>query len=66
MKFSDEQINFMRDIGIEADFNNLTDDDYIEIEEIIGANLQTRGFDKNYKATEIGEICESILDVMNG
>lgn len=65
LKFSDEQIDFMRDIGIELDFNNLTDDDYVKIEEKVGDKLQISGFDKNCKVTKIGKMCESILDMMN-
>lgn len=65
MKFTDKQIEFMREIGIKSNFDNLSDDDYIEIEEKVGDKLQISGFNKNNEITKIGKMCESILDLMN-
>lgn len=66
MLFSNAQIDFMNDNGIDIDFEKeLSDDDYIEIEEKIADKLQIHGFDKDYNVTEIGKMCESILDKLN-
>lgn len=66
MKFSKEQIDFIHKIGLKIDFEKeLSDDDYIDIEEQVGLKLQISGFDKNDNVTEIGKMCESILDKLN-
>ena len=63
--FTEEQIAFMKAQGITVDFSNkLTDSDFEQIEEKISLLLQKKGFDSTYKLTQIGEICESILDVL--
>ena len=60
--FSSEQKKFMKSIGIPVNFDMLSDDDYVAIEESVSEYLQQHGFDKNYKPTEEGLMCESILD----
>lgn len=60
--FNQEQINFIKSIGLEFDFNNLSDDDIIQIEDGVATELQISGFDENYNITNIGKMCESILD----
>ena len=52
----------MHSIGLNVDIDNLTDDDYVQIEEMVGNELQMRGLDKDYNPTPIGEMCESILN----
>lgn len=60
--FNKTEIEFMESLGIEADFENLSDDMLVKIEDIVSEKLQKSGFDENYKITEDGKICEEILD----
>lgn len=60
--FSKKDIEFMQSIGIKADFENLSDDMLVKIEDIVSEELQESGFDENYKITDRGKMCESILD----
>ena len=65
MKFSENQIEFMKKIGISINFSgNLSDSDYELIEEKVSEHLQKNGFDENYEPTEEGRMCESILDLL--
>lgn len=65
MKFSNEQVDFMKRIGVSIDFSKpLHDDDYGQIEDKVSAHLQRYGFDKDYKPTKDGTICENILDMI--
>ncbi len=60
--FTDDEINFMKWIGISADFQNPSDDDWVNIEDSVADILQIYGFDKDYNITPIGKKCEDILD----
>lgn len=60
--FGKKEIDFMKSLGIKADFKNLSDDGIAEIEDIVSEKLQKSGFDENYRITEDGKICEAILD----
>lgn len=62
MKLTNKEIEFLISLGLNLDFEKLLDEDFVTIEEIVGEKLQTSGFDKNYKLTPIGIMCESILD----
>ena len=63
MAFSNDQIEFMKKIGISVDFSkDLSDADHEAIEEKVAEHLQKSGFDKDYLPTEEGKMCESILD----
>lgn len=53
---------FIASLGLKLDFDNLTDDDWGEIEDIVADALQINGFDDDYNPTSIGVMCESILD----
>jgi hypothetical protein len=65
MAFNNEQIKFLNQIGLSIDFSkDLSDADYEKIEEVVSAHLQKNGFDKQYKPTEEGKMCESILDIL--
>ena len=59
--FTEEEIQFMHDLGLHYDFAELSDDEWIHIEETVGDRLQYDGFDADYNPTQIGLICESIL-----
>lgn len=65
MKFNNKQIEFMRNIGIDVDFDNLSDDDIINIEDKVADKYEMEGLDEKYNPTETGKMCESILDMMN-
>lgn len=60
--FSSYEKNYMRSIGLDIDFNHITIDDLANIEDVIGERLETHGFDKDYKPTYDGIICEKIID----
>ena len=60
--FTKKQIKFMHSIGLRMDFNNLSDEDWVHIEETVADYLETKCFDKDYNPTEDGLMCESILD----
>lgn len=64
MKFNEKQIEFMKDIGIAVDFENLSDADLVLIEEKVADRIETSGFDKDYNTTDEGNMCESILDMI--
>lgn len=60
--FDEKQIKFMRSIGLDLDFEHLSDDNYVQIEETVADKLQKSGFNENYDVTAVGKLCESILD----
>ncbi len=62
MLFTNEQIQYMRSIGLNYDFDNLTADEWINIEDVIGDKLTLECLDENYKPNEEGMMCYSILD----
>lgn len=51
--FSDEEIALMRSIGLDCDFNNLSEEDdyWADIEEKVGEFLTLKCLDKNYEQT---------------
>lgn len=63
--FNSEQVDFMRSIGLDLDFKNLTDDDLIEVEDAVSKKFQTSGLDDKNGVTEAGKKCESILDLLS-
>lgn len=60
--FNKKQKEFIQSLGLKLDFNNLSDDDLVKIEDAVADKLQLSGFDANNKPTSVGKICESILD----
>lgn len=62
--FSSEEIELMQSIGLDCNFNNLTEEDdyWVEIEEKVGDFLTIECLDEDYKPNENGTICESILN----
>lgn len=63
--FDKKQIAFMQSIGLNLDFDHLKEDDYNKIEDAVSEKLQISGFDKEYKVTETGKMCEAILDQLS-
>ena len=62
--FSPEEIELMQSIGLDYDFNNLTEDDdcWAEIEEKVGNFLTMECLGENYAPNGNGIICKSILN----
>lgn len=59
--FTPEEIAFMRGLGLDYNFDDLSDDEWIGIEETIGDTLLLSGLDINYNPNAIGLMCEEIL-----
>ena len=67
MIFNSEQIKFMQSLGLNFDYNNLSDEDYVMIEDVVGNKYTFGGVDWNndYTPNEVGLMCESILDILS-
>lgn len=63
--FQPKQIDFLQSLGMNFDFNSLSDAQLVQIEDAVAEKLQISGFDKAYQITPIGELCESILDTLS-
>lgn len=61
--FNSEEIALMRSLGLNYDFDNLSENDdyWADIEETVGNYLTLKCLDKDYNPDENGAICESIL-----
>lgn len=61
-----EQIDFLRKLGLDLDFENLNEDsdEWADIEERVGDELMYEGLDDDYAPNEIGNMCYSILDIL--
>lgn len=60
--FNNQQIKYMQEqLNLNLDFNNLSDDDWVKIEDIVGTRLQTHGLSKNNSPTKDAIMCDSIL-----
>lgn len=60
--FTEKQISYMKEIGLNLDFDNLSDEDWCNIEETVGDRLVLHCLDENYNPTSEGLMCESIID----
>lgn len=62
--FSDEEMTLMRSLGLDCDFNSLSEDDdrWADIEEKVGDFLTLKCLDEYYNPDNNGIICESILN----
>lgn len=58
---TDAHIQFMKFHGFRYDFNNLSDDDYINILMQLGDLLVAKGLDESYDDNEIGNMCREIM-----
>lgn len=61
MVFTEEEIALMRRIGLNFDFDNLSDDEWIELEDTVGDYLTLQCLDEDYEPNAEGLICEDIL-----
>ena len=60
--FNEKQRKFIQSLGLKLDFDNLTDDDFVNIEDAVAEKLQQSCFNAAYDTTSVGKMCESILD----
>lgn len=65
IKFNEEQINFIKSLGLEFDFNNLSVDNIIRIGDVVAYEWAKSGYDENCNITDVGEMCESIFDIID-
>lgn len=68
MIFTEKQIEFMRSIGLEYDFENLqtlSNDVYDDIYNKVVDRYEYSGLDLNYEPTKTGKICEEIIDILS-
>ena len=59
--FNAKEIDFMKKIGLNFDFSSLTDDEFIDIESIVG-DYYTKKAQSTSRQTEEILLCEAILD----
>ena len=65
MKFTENQIKFMKSIGVSVpSFQTLSASDVEQIEDKVSEHLQIKGFNADYSINESGKMCESILDIL--
>lgn len=60
--FSNDQVVYIRSLGFSKNFDELTNDDWCDLEDLVADRLAYAGFDVNYNPTKEGLMCESILD----
>ena len=62
--FTEDEIQLMKKIGLDCDFNSLSDEDdyWAAIEEKVGDHLILHCLDKDYDPDPDGLLCKSILD----
>lgn len=79
IKFTDREVAFLKKTLIEEKnlykllFDNIQSDNSIDLDDSISIDLQEWvikklqkiGFDKDYKLTPEGEICEDLIDLLN-
>ena len=61
MAFTEKQKELIKSIGLNVDFDNLSDDDICDIMLAVGDELTLHGLDEHYEPNERGKICEEIL-----
>ena len=63
--FTNEQMAYIRHLGFNKNIDELTDDDWCDLEDLVADRLAYVGFDANYNPTTEGLMCESILDKLS-
>ena len=61
MAFTEKQKELIKSIGLNVNFDNLSDDDICDIMLAVGDELTLHCLDENYEPNERGKICEEIL-----
>lgn len=60
--FTPNEINLLRDIGLEYNFEKMSDDEWCIVQEVVGDYLTMHGFTQSGKPNNEGILCERILD----
>lgn len=60
--FNQEQIHFMENLGLHLDFSNLSDDDCVRIEDIVGDAYTEEVENHKSEVTPVISLCEEILN----
>lgn len=63
--FTAEEKALMNRLGLKYDFNNLTDDEWFDVNDTVADYLVLQCFDENYEPNADGIMCEHILDKLN-
>jgi len=58
--FTAEEIQFMKDLGLDFDFDNLSDDNWCDMEEIVGDKLVWETSEKEPQNAAVF-MCEAIM-----
>lgn len=62
-----EQKALLQKLGLPTNFKNLSTDDRLEIDDLIGEELMERGIDETGEGPNAyGRLCESILEALEG
>lgn len=61
-EFDEKQIEFMKQNGLDFDFANLSEDEYVEIENVVGDVYTYECQTHETDVTPLMLMCESILD----
>lgn len=61
--FNEEQLKMFEEVGKFIEGRDYSDDEILELEDLIADRLMDSGFDEDYNPNEKGKICESILDI---
>ena len=65
VKFTEDQIAFMRRIGISIDAASvLSDGELADLEDKLQLYYQANGLDEDYSPTPDGRLCESIIELL--
>jgi hypothetical protein len=62
--YSKEQIEYMKSIGLDFDYSNMTDENWCKIENTVGNKLTLECLDENDNPNKEGLFCYSILDLL--
>lgn len=60
--FTQEQIHFMESLGLLLDFSNLSDEDYVRIEDTVGDAYTAEVENHKSEVTHVISLCEEILN----
>ena len=65
MAMSDEQKDLLEKLGLPTDFSGLSDDQYLDAEDMLGDEMQTRGINANGDGlNDYGKLCRSVIIAM--
>lgn len=65
MTLSSEQKALLKKLGLPTNFKNLSTDDRLQIDDVIGEELYENGIDETTDAPNAhGRLCESILEAL--